>query len=72
MKLLLKAALRNKKHFFLALFSFLTLFIMPIANQTEIFSLGLMANTGQTFLLFLIKEKQILSLLKMFNIDGKK
>ncbi len=49
MKLLLQAALRNSKHLTLALLTFLTLLFLTIANQCEMFSVGLMANTGADF-----------------------
>jgi hypothetical protein len=35
MRLLILAALKNKKHFFLAISTVLTLFILTIANQSE-------------------------------------
>ncbi|MGE5196030.1 MAG: ABC transporter ATP-binding protein [Anaerolineae bacterium] len=44
MKLLLKAALRNRKHFSLLVMTFITLFILTIANQLEMFALGVMSN----------------------------
>ena len=49
MRLLLQAALRNSRHFTLALSTLLTLLFLTIANQAEICSLGLMANTGSDF-----------------------
>lgn len=49
MKLLLLAAVRNKKHLFLAIFTFISLLLLTVANQTEMFSIGLMANTGADF-----------------------
>ena len=49
MKLLLIAALRSKKHLFIAVFTFISLLLLTVANQTEMFSLGLMANTGADF-----------------------
>lgn len=56
MKLLLLAALRNKKHLFLGIFTLITLFILTVANQTEMFALGLMANSGADF--FTLFEKK--------------
>jgi ABC-type multidrug transport system fused ATPase/permease subunit len=49
MKLLLQAALRNSKHFTLAILTFVSLLFLTIANQCEMFSVGLMANTGADF-----------------------
>ncbi len=49
MTLLLQAALRNTKHFTLAVLTFVTLMFMTVANQCEMFSVGLMANTGADF-----------------------
>src|SRR5690242_13048950 len=49
MKLLLQAALRNSRHLTLALLSFVTLVMLTVANTCEMFSVGLMANTGADF-----------------------
>lgn len=49
MKLLLQAALRSSKHFRLALATLATLILLTIANQCEMCSVGLMANTGADF-----------------------
>ena len=49
MRLLLQAALRNSRHLTLAIVTVVTLLLMTIANQCEMFSLGLMANTGADF-----------------------
>lgn len=59
MKLLLQAALRNSKHLTLAILTFITLLCLTIANQCEMFSVGLMANTGADFF-------------TMFSPEGKK
>ncbi len=59
MKLLLQAALRNSKHLTLALLTFFTLLMLTVANQCEMFSVGLMANTGADFF-------------TLFSPDGKK
>lgn len=59
MRLLLQAALRNGRHFTLALLTLLTLLLLTIANQCEMFSVGLMANTGADFF-------------TLFSPDGKK
>lgn len=49
MKLLLQAALRNSKHLTLAILTFVSLLFLTMANQCEMFSVGLMANTGADF-----------------------
>lgn len=59
MKLLLQAALRNSKHLTLAILTFVTLLFSVIASQCEMFSVGLMANSGADFF-------------TLFSPDGKK
>lgn len=49
MKLLLQAALRNSKHLTLTILTFVSLFFLMVANQCEMFSVGLMANSGADF-----------------------
>src|SRR3989338_1980379 len=49
MKLLLQAALRSSRHLSLAILAFITLLFLTTANQCEMFSVGLMANTGADF-----------------------
>lgn len=49
MRLLLKAALRSKKHLSLLLVTFLTLFALTIASQLEMFALGVLSNNGADF-----------------------
>lgn len=46
MKLLIKAALRNRHHLSLAFFTFLALIGLTLANQLEMFALGAISNTG--------------------------
>jgi len=48
-KLILKAALRNRKHLSLLIATFLTLFALTIASQLEMFALGVLSNTGADF-----------------------
>jgi len=59
MRLLLLAALRNSRHLTLAVLTFVTLLFLTIANQCEMFSVGMMANTGADFF-------------TLFSPDGKK
>ncbi len=59
MRLLLLAAIRNSKHLTLALLTLVSLLFLTMANQSEMFSVGLMANTGADFF-------------TLFSPDGKK
>lgn len=63
MKLLLLAAIRTKKHLFLAIVTLVTLFGLTLANQMERFALGVMANSGVDFFtLFGEKKNEGISL----------
>lgn len=58
MKLLLKAALASRKHFFISALTFLTLIGLTVANQIEMFTLGILSDTGADFFtLFASKDK---------------
>ena len=57
MGLLLKAALRNRSHASLLIMTFLTLFILTIANQIEMFGLGVLSNSGADFFALFSPEK---------------
>lgn len=57
MKVLLRAALKAKRHFFWVVFSFLTLFGCTIADQIELMTLGSFVNTGSD-LFSLFGDKQ--------------
>jgi ABC-type multidrug transport system fused ATPase/permease subunit len=46
MKLLLKAAFRNRHHLTLAILTFLSLIGLTLSNQIEMFALGAISNTG--------------------------
>lgn len=59
MKLLLQAALRNSRHLSLAILTFVTLLFLTTANQCEMFSVGLMANTGSDFFSLFSDDKKI-------------
>lgn len=59
MKLLLLAALRNSRHLTLAILTLVSLLFLTVANQFEMFSVGLMANSGADFF-------------TLFSPDGKK
>jgi ABC-type multidrug transport system fused ATPase/permease subunit len=63
MKLLLTAAIRSSKHFFLACVTMIALFFLSVANTAEMFTLGVMANTGTDFfVLFSKQDKEKISL----------
>lgn len=49
MRLLIQAALRSSRHFFLAVATIVSLFLLTFANQCEMCSIGLMANSGADF-----------------------
>ncbi|MDP1607927.1 MAG: ABC transporter ATP-binding protein [Chlamydiales bacterium] len=57
MRLLFLAALRNRKHWTLAILTLVTLFFLTIASHLEMFSVGVMANTGVDFF-SLFEEKK--------------
>lgn len=48
MKLLLQAALRNRQHLSLLIWTFVTLLALTIASQLEMFALGVLSNYGTT------------------------
>ncbi len=58
MKLLLKAALLNRKHYFLLIVTVFAMFFLTLASQMEMFSLGVMAKTGPDFFTLFGKEKE--------------
>ena len=49
MKLLFQAAFRNSRHLALSFLTFVTLLFLSIATHCEMFSLGLITNTGADF-----------------------
>lgn len=49
MRLLLKAALQNRRHFLLLIFTLISMLLLTFSSQLEIFSLGVMAKTGPDF-----------------------
>lgn len=48
MRLLLQAALRNRKHLSLLILTFVTLLALTVASQMEMFALGVLSNFGTT------------------------
>lgn len=61
MRLLLSAALRSRKHLSLFIATFLALFALTFASQLEMFSLGLMSNTGADFFKLFGNQTEIVS-----------
>ena len=59
MKLLLKAALRHRKHFSLLVVTFLTLFALTVASQMEMFALGILSNNGVDFFSLFSPKKEL-------------
>jgi ABC-type multidrug transport system fused ATPase/permease subunit len=49
MKLLLQAALRTKQHLTLLIITFVTLLLLTMASQMEMFALGVLSNNGSDF-----------------------
>ncbi len=72
MKLLLQAALRSSKHLTLAILTLFTLLGLTIANQCEMFSVGLMANTGADFFtLFSPEGKKIKDKISLSDVTRR-
>jgi len=62
MKLLLKLAVRSRKHLSLLIATFLTLIALTIASQMEMFALGIMSNSGADFFtMFSSKDQEKLT-----------
>ena len=68
MKLLLQAALRNSRHLTLAILTLVSLLFSTLANQCEMFSLGIMANTGADFFALFSPEKKIKDKIKIDDV----
>lgn len=58
MKQIFQAAFKSKKHLSLLFFAMVSLIFMTIANQMEMFSLGLMTNTGGDFFTLFEPERK--------------
>ncbi len=71
MKLLLLAALRNSRHLRLAILSVFTLFFLSIANLSEMFSIGLMANTGADFFSLFSDGKQVKNKISLEEVQAQ-
>ena len=59
MRLLLKAALRTRRHLVLLLITFSTLILLTIASQLEMFALGVLSNNGSDFFAFVCKMFEV-------------
>lgn len=72
MRLLLQAAFRNARHLTLAILTFVSLLFLTIANQCEMASIGLMANTGADFFsLFSPEGKKIKSKISIQEVNRR-
>jgi ABC-type multidrug transport system fused ATPase/permease subunit len=61
MKLLLKLALANRKHYLLFFLTIISMFAFAISSQMEMFSVGIIAKTGpDAFMLFAKKREGLL------------
>ncbi|MFN0064900.1 MAG: ABC transporter ATP-binding protein [Chlamydiales bacterium] len=58
MRLLLKSALLNRKHYLLLIITVFSMFALTIGSQMEMFSLGVIARTGPDFFTLFGKEKK--------------
>ncbi len=59
MKLLLKAALRSRKHLSLLVITFVTLLCLTLASQMEMFALGVLSNNGADFFALFSTEQTV-------------
>lgn len=57
MKLLLKAAFQNKKHYFLMLVTLISMLALTVSSQLEMFSMGVLTKTGPDFFTLFAPEK---------------
>lgn len=71
MKLLLKAALLNRKHYLLLILTLCAMFMMTIASQMEMLSLGVIAKTGPDFFSLFAEKGQVASELTLNDVAAK-
>lgn len=64
MKLLLKLAIRNRKHLSLLIIAYITLIAMTIASSMEMFALGVLSNSGVDFFSLFGTEKETENLMQ--------
>lgn len=58
MRLLIKAAIQNRRHYVLFIFTVFAMFALTLASQVEILSIGVIARTGPDFFTLFGKEKE--------------
>lgn len=58
MRLLIKAAIQNRKHYVLFAFTICAMFLLTFASQVEILSLGVIARTGPDFFVLFGEEHE--------------
>jgi len=75
MKLLLKAAFLNRKHYSLLFFTVIAMFMLTLGSQMEMFSLGVIAKTGPDLFMLFGKEKdgklESVKELNLSDVEGK-
>ncbi|MBS0628917.1 MAG: ABC transporter ATP-binding protein [Verrucomicrobia bacterium] len=69
MKLLLKLAVRSRKHLSLLIATFLTLIALTVASQMEMFALGIMSNSGADFFTLFSKNQDKLISQNVVTLD---
>src|SRR5437868_5470059 len=55
---LIRAAIQNRKHYFLLLFTMVAMFLMTLSSQVEILAIGVIARTGPDFFKLFGEEKE--------------
>jgi len=58
MKLLVKAAVQNRKHYFLLFFTMIAMFLLTLSSQVEILAIGVIARTGPDFFVLFSESKE--------------
>jgi ABC-type multidrug transport system fused ATPase/permease subunit len=58
MKLLIRAAIQNRKHYFLLLFTMIAMFLLTFSSQIEILAIGVIARTGPDFFVLFADENK--------------
>lgn len=71
MKLLLKAALLNRRHYFLLLFTLFAMVFLTCASQMEMFALGIIAKTGPDIFSLFSKKGEKVQELSLNDIETK-
>lgn len=58
MRLLIKAAIQNRKHYLLLLFTMVAMFLLTFSSQVEILAIGVIARTGPDFFVLFGEKKE--------------